>query len=143
MSQNFVCGFLYNKNQSQVILVKKNRPKWQLGRLNGVGGKLEEKENSKACMVREFREETGVITNTTDWTHFCSYTWKEGIVNFYCATNEKYFIKVKTITDEEVGPYYIQDIKNHPHIYNLNWLVPLSLDSSLNFIKNGAINICE
>lgn len=143
MKQSYVVGFLYNSNKTQVILVKKTKPKWQKSRLNGIGGKVELNENSTAAMVREFREGTGVITNTTDWTPFCNYYWEEGFVKFFYAVNESYFIKVRTTTGEEVGPYYLSDIINHGHIYNLNWLIPLSLDPSLNFSKNGTIQVCE
>lgn len=43
-----------------VLLVHKNKPDWQKGRLNLVGGKVEEGEDAITCAVRELKEETGL-----------------------------------------------------------------------------------
>ena len=43
-----------------VVLTHKNRPAWQAGKLNGVGGKIELLESPVAAMVREF--ELGLAT---------------------------------------------------------------------------------
>ena len=61
--QNYVVGFLFNKDETQVALVRKNRPEWQAGNLNGIGGKMEVGETTNECMQREFKEETGLKTN--------------------------------------------------------------------------------
>lgn len=44
-----------------VLLLRKAKPEWQAGLLNGVGGKLEEGETVFQCARREFTEETTVI----------------------------------------------------------------------------------
>jgi 8-oxo-dGTP diphosphatase len=54
---------------SLVYLIKKKRPDWQAGKLNGIGGHVEEGENAKEAMIRECYEETG--TKITDWRHVC------------------------------------------------------------------------
>lgn len=65
-------------------MIRKNRPEWQAGRLNGVGGKVETTDaDGHAAMVREFTEETGVLVPT--WHHFASLTWEEGVVRFFRA----------------------------------------------------------
>jgi 8-oxo-dGTP diphosphatase len=38
----YVVGFLFNSDTNKVCLIKKNRPQWQKGRLNGVGGHIED-----------------------------------------------------------------------------------------------------
>lgn len=52
-----------------VVLVKKERPEWQKGFLNGVGGKLEKNESPLEAMIREFFEETGQLTTPDQWIH--------------------------------------------------------------------------
>ena len=59
--REWVVGFLMDSDAEQVILIRKNRPEWQAGKLNGVGGKVEPGELIGGAMYREFREETGVI----------------------------------------------------------------------------------
>lgn len=49
-------------------MIEKARPEWQKGALNGIGGKLEEKEDPRLGMAREFREETGLLVGSFDWT---------------------------------------------------------------------------
>ena len=43
--KNYVMGLIYD-DIGRVLLIKKNRPKHQVGKWNGVGGKIEEGENS-------------------------------------------------------------------------------------------------
>ena len=56
----YVVGFLFNPDMTEVVLIKKNRPDWQKGLLNGVGGKIESGEDPITAMIREFKEETGI-----------------------------------------------------------------------------------
>ena len=55
----YVLVYAYNKNR--FILVEKNRPEWQKGKLNLVGGKMEENDKSIIdAAIRELKEETGL-----------------------------------------------------------------------------------
>ena len=55
--KEYVVGFMFSEE------ILKNKPDWQAGRLNGVGGKVEPNEYPDQAMVREFEEETGVRTS--------------------------------------------------------------------------------
>ncbi len=57
---NYVAGFLFEPYMERVVLIQKEKPTWQKGRLNGVGGKMELGETPLQAMQREFREETGL-----------------------------------------------------------------------------------
>src|SRR4051794_18101042 len=65
--QQYVCGFLFSPDRSRVLLIRKRRPAWQAGKLNGVGGKLEPGETPLQAMRREFREEAGI--ELPEWQH--------------------------------------------------------------------------
>jgi hypothetical protein len=54
----YVVGFVFSKDLSRVLLVLKNRPAWQDGKFNGIGGKIEGDETAFEAMNREFVEET-------------------------------------------------------------------------------------
>ena len=56
----YCCGFMFSKDFSHVLLIEKARPKWQEGKVNGIGGHLESGESPVDAMVREFEEETGL-----------------------------------------------------------------------------------
>ena len=51
-------GIVFDAKLEQVLLVHKQKPDWQIGKLNGMGGKVEEGESVVECMSRECLEET-------------------------------------------------------------------------------------
>ena len=55
--QRYVLGFAFNSEMSYVLLVKKLK---NIGKWNGVGGKVEIGELPQDAMLREFEEETGL-----------------------------------------------------------------------------------
>ena len=66
MMRTYACGFLFSEDRQRVLLIRKARPAWQAGKLNGIGGKLESGETPYDAQRREFREEAG--TDIADWT---------------------------------------------------------------------------
>ena len=56
----YVLGFAFNKGCTEVLLIEKKRPNWMVGKLNGVGGHIEDGETPIDAMVREFKEETNL-----------------------------------------------------------------------------------
>jgi len=57
--KHYVMGFIFNETGDKVLLMRKNKPEWQAGRWNGIGGKIKEDEFSLEAMRRECEEETG------------------------------------------------------------------------------------
>ena len=70
--KRYVLGLAFTEANS-VLMVQKNRPAWQAGKLNFIGGKIDPDpdgygdEIPVAAMVREFYEETGIYTKQSDW----------------------------------------------------------------------------
>lgn len=128
--REWVVGFLLDEEGDSVVLIRKNRPEWQAGRLNGVGGKVEPSDlNAHAAMVREFREETGCMVFS--WHHFASLTWEEGVVRFFRAFAPYPVLQgCRTVTDEEVHVYEVHGLLTPDGraavTPNLLWLVPLA-----------------
>jgi 8-oxo-dGTP diphosphatase len=56
--KRYVLGFVFDFGWYNILLILKAKPEWQLGKLNGLGGKIEEGETPAQAMEREFREET-------------------------------------------------------------------------------------
>jgi len=68
---NYVAGFCFSTDSKYVALIRKNRPKWQAGKLNGIGGHVELTDtNPRETMVREFKEETGLAIPYNKWENF-------------------------------------------------------------------------
>jgi 8-oxo-dGTP diphosphatase len=115
-----------------VVLVKKNRPTWQAGRFNAVGGHVEKDERTEYAMEREFFEETGV--KFEDWKLFVVLTGKLYVVYFYKGFSDKMFDCTTTI-DESIHIVDI-DLSKINCISNLRWLIPLALDSDGDYAGN-------
>ena len=134
MKTQFVIGFLFRNDE--VALIQKNRPEWQKGKLNGVGGHIEEGEKPSDAMKREFYEETGGFLES--WEYYCTVIYPEAEIHcFRCF--EPYILISKT--DEVVSWYPIEHLPEVV-IPNLTWLIPLALydDDSLEDVKLATIN---
>jgi 8-oxo-dGTP diphosphatase len=112
MKTNYVLGFLFSKDREYVALIKKSRPEWQAGLLNGIGGKIEAGESELEAMQREFLEEAGVDTRDLDvWDKFRVMYFQGGRVSCFRAFSDKIGF-VHTETDEEVSIIRVEDLLN-------------------------------
>lgn len=125
MVQQYACGYLIDDDR-RVVLIRKNRPTWQAGRLNGVGGHVEPGETPLSAMVREFTEETGVTV--TGWHHFATISWSDGVTFFYRSlTDGAALDRVRTTTDEAVEIHRVDALGGEQTVPSLAFLLPLAL----------------
>lgn len=119
---------MFSHDLRQVVLIRKNKPVWQSGKLNGIGGKLEENEVGLIAMKREFKEETGVETSVNQWRHYCSLRGSEFCVECFCTMGD--VDHCKTMESEEVAPFYLSEVPSHrtDMIENIGWLMSLAID---------------
>lgn len=141
----YVVGFLFSHSMRDVVLIKKNKPEWQAGRYNGVGGKIEEGEMPFEAMCREFREEAGV--NIFGWESFITLRYAGDVsVHFFrrvLSEQEQHLLapRIRSCTAEKVlwfslyfGTYGIPGVNTLP---NLKWLVPMAATGA----KAGVLEI--
>jgi 8-oxo-dGTP diphosphatase len=129
----YVAGFLFSGDLSLVALIRKNKPAWQAGRLNGIGGKIEGLETPEMAMVREFEEETGLATPVSNWTHFLTMSGESTDgqpfeVFFFACYGET--DDLKTVTDETVVLTEVAEVNpaRNDMVENLPWLIGLAYD---------------
>jgi 8-oxo-dGTP pyrophosphatase MutT (NUDIX family) len=135
----YVLGFLFDDHDSKiydrVVLVKKNRPLWQAGLYNGVGGRVERDEEPLKAMIREFKEEAGIKIDT--WHEFAVLgNWE--ICNnwqihcFYAKSNINVNPTIpRTMTDEPIIIADVSDVvmRNIKCVPNLNWLLSMAINA--------------
>lgn len=85
VEKHYVLGFAFNNAVDHVVLIHKNRPQWQAGKINGIGGKVEPGEIPIFSMQREFYEETGIETVFHDWKQFAMLEFKKRCHGWYCV----------------------------------------------------------
>jgi 8-oxo-dGTP diphosphatase len=135
--KRYVVGIMFNHNRSTCALIRKTKPAWQCGLLNGIGGKIEQGETPVAAMVREFHEEAGLRTFPSDWLNFCTMQGPEPtktgiagsfVVECFAAVGAIY--DLCSMTDERVHLVRVCDIfpARADMVENLCWLVALALD---------------
>lgn len=131
--KKLVVGFAFDPLQKLVLLVRKKKPDWQKGFWNGIGGKAEEGENPTETMIREFKEETSLDTNSEDWTTTVVMEVKEGpaFVYFFKITIPKNLLDFVDGKENDVGETMALWPVNSPGLQkvipNLQWLIPFSL----------------
>lgn len=133
--QAYVCGFRFSKDRSWVVLIEKNRPAIQVGKLNGIGGKIKPGEKPRDAMAREFLEEAGIVTSPDDWQHTVTLSGKDGtwrVFFFRSFTDEDGEPLCSSRTDEKVAAYVVDrlfgedDDYHKPLMSNLRWLIPMN-----------------
>lgn len=131
---NYVLGFLFSPDLSKIVLIRKNHPEWQKGKLNGVGGKQDVlNETGEEAMSREFAEEAGM--EGIEWKRYARMNGARFDVVCFCAKDERLH-QVRTMETETVAVYDVEDIlksSNEWQIENLKWLVLTAID----FLEDG------
>jgi len=122
----YVLGFAFSQDLQRVVLIQKNKPPFQHGKFNGIGGKCELEENPDVAMMREFQEETGVrvgrwnqfvIMEGKDWECWC----------FFSILTPEQLDAVKTVESEFVVKPLVSELPTNC-MRNIHWLVPMALN---------------
>jgi 8-oxo-dGTP diphosphatase len=117
----YTVGFLFDGDY--VWLIRKTKPEWQSGKLNGVGGKVEIGETPLQTMTREWKEEAGQAV--ADWEQFASLHGNWGAVHFFKSFNGN--VTPMSMTDEKLERVDIRRLAVERVIPNLRWLIPMAL----------------
>lgn len=121
-----VLGFLFNDLGSVVMLLKKQRPDWQKNLYSGVGGKIEPGETSHAAMVRECKEEAGVVV--PEWRYFAHFDDLRGYsVDCFTVKSSGALTASQEMTDECVCHFMVSDLHLINTVPPVKWLVPMAL----------------
>ena len=135
MKTHYTVGFLFSFDKQKVALIRKNRPDWQKGRLNGVGGHVEAGETALQCMGREFGEEVEYPSLfKTEWRQYATLESPQFIMDCFASLGDLSSIKAKTDEDiEVVSVDQINPLRTKDMIENLPWLISMAID----FIEDG------
>jgi len=128
--KHFVMGFHFNKSANNVLLIEKQKPDWQKGHHNGIGGKIDETDVSPlAAMRRECEEETTVTG--INWEHVLTFVCPGGTVFVFRAFNMTEDIPFLQAEEEHLAVWPVNALPSKL-MNNLKWIIPVCL-STLRF----------
>jgi 8-oxo-dGTP diphosphatase len=121
---DYVLALLFTADGREVVLVRKTRPAWQAGRVNALGGKLQDGEDLLLGARREVREESGV--DVDGWEEFLVWDDPEYRLRAVRAFDDA-ARRARTAEDQDV---FLARVDRLPPnvIDNLRWIIPLALD---------------
>ena len=132
--KEYVLGFALTPDKERVLLITKNRPVWQEGLLNGIGGKVEDYDkDAYHAISREFMEETGLLILPENWNKYGVMEGKYFYVSLFWCFSDK-LSSAQSITDEVVSLEEIQYLLEKRFkvcIPNLSILIGTLLDDNL------------
>uniref|UniRef100_A0A6M3ILC8 Nudix hydrolase domain-containing protein n=1 Tax=viral metagenome TaxID=1070528 RepID=A0A6M3ILC8_9ZZZZ len=134
---DYVVGFLFSEDRRRVALIRKTRPEWQAGMLNGPGGKIEQGEVLEETMRREFLEEAG-----------CDIENWQKIAILICPSNRVYFFRaftgnldgiktgIQSCTDERIDVFDVDVFLlwyRKKAVWPTCWMIQMCLDDDVRF----------
>lgn len=153
MKVNYVLGLAFSKTKNQMVAILKDRPEFQKGKWNGIGGKIEPKDGDslsvaldleviiKRAIKREFTEETGAKTSIHDWDYFAKLTIQKdalgGVAVIHCLRLfDNGVFECETQESEKIEIHTVSDLMNKlPVAPNLPMLISIALNQSVNFVE--------
>lgn len=125
----YTVGFPILPDRTGLALIWKQRPDWQRGRLNGIGGRIENGETPLECMDREASEEAGLPGLRWELVASLAAARAGFHVHFFAAYDDRAHSAL-TMTDELVEFFPTSSLWGLPLVPNLRVIVPLALDQS-------------
>ena len=125
---DYVVGLPFSSRRDRLLLIRKARPTWQAGLLNGIGGKLESGETARQAMHRESEEEAGLAT---DWRDLAVLQGEGFRIDFFTAFDDA-ILDCEARTDEPLVlvPVPFPPQTQHAMVPNLALMIALALDQS-------------
>lgn len=134
VSLDYVVGFAFSQPLGYVAMIKKNRPDWQVGLLNGIGGKIEFGESPLAAQIREFHQECSLGVDD-NWRQFATLSgnndgklWRV-VFHWTYFTSEYNSTTDYGLTDEQVKIYPREGIMSNRFRTVSN--VPMLLETAM------------
>ena len=130
--KRYCLGFALSTDRdcrTYVALIRKTKPEWQAGFLNGIGGSLEPEDHGfpRVAMAREFYEETGFPNHDSWWTPFCEMQFEHALVScFVIRLDWDQFESLSSPTEETVEKILVDRVEAFKALPNLAWLIPMA-----------------
>lgn len=125
--RKYTLALIFDQTEREVLLIHKLKPEWQNGKLNGVGGKIEEDEETLACVTREIREETNLNLDPAALTFIGTIgdiDWMMAVFTHVYQGNRN---DARSQEAELINWHPIHALPDNT-LANLRWMIPYALE---------------
>jgi len=136
--QKYVVAFVFNYDLSSVLLMHKNRPAWQNGLVNGLGGKVDEGEDTYTTVSREIEEESGLEIPKESWVKAGRVYSDSFEMDVFGYIYEGGMSDATTKENEPIEWFKVADLPSNT-IENVPWLIHITFDK----LKNNNFELFE
>lgn len=118
--------------QQHIVVIEKQHPEWQKGKINLPGGKVHSGEVVAMAACRELQEETTIVAKPHDAQHMgaiVGFGWQVDVVKcLYHAYHGGRQQEAQTATDEAVGVANFRTVLEDPRLLPpLKLVIPLCM----------------
>ncbi|MBP9797908.1 NUDIX domain-containing protein [Candidatus Woesebacteria bacterium] len=135
MVKEFSLGFIFDATGENVLLVHKQKPAWQAGKINGIGGKIEEGESPEDCIARETFEEACLTIPPQAWIYLGLITETSVSVHTFMTLFQGDTLDARKGDHEEVERFPTNNLPVNC-IPNLRWIIPFAQEQMLDSDKS-------
>lgn len=125
--KRYTLGFIFTKDLKKVLLMRKTKPAWQAGRLNGVGGKIEPGEDAVTCIAREVEEETNLRIPKEAFRLVGCFHGQEWSMDVFSHAYQGDGQDAISREAEPVDWFSVEPLPDTV-IPNLRWMIPFALE---------------
>lgn len=129
--QKYVLGFVFSKDMESVLLMHKNRPAWQNGLVNGLGGKVEEGEDTFDTVRREIQEESGLDISNDKWIKSGKVYSDSFTMDVFGTIYDGEQSGAKALEDEPIEWFRVRELPTNI-VENIPWLIHITFDKLKN-----------
>lgn len=127
--KRYVMGFMFDYGEQTVVLLRKDHPDWQAGRLNGVGGLAEDHESLAAAMTREGEEE---VQRGMEWERFATLNGDGFVMGCFRVAIKDFHPPPENDVGETLERHSVSNIIRGEQqiVPNVRWLLPMAIGTN-------------
>ncbi len=126
--KKYTLGLIFDQSLSQILLMHKTKPAFQVGKLNGLGGKIEEGETPEACIAREVREESGLNIKPAAWVRIGTTGGTNWTMEVFAHRYLGNLSDAKSLEAEQIEWFHINQLPTTV-LTNIPWMIAFAVET--------------
>lgn len=125
--KKYTLGIVFDQTLRNVLLMHKTKPDYQAGKLNALGGKIEEGETQAECVSREVLEESGLKIVPEAWIFIGHVQTKDWVMDVFTHAYSGPMSDAKSLEQERIEWIPVDQLPPNT-IASLPWMILLAIE---------------